>query len=162
MSKQGALISWEGNVLPEWVDYNGHLRDAFYLLIFSYATDGLMDHIGLDAEGRRQSGHTLFTLETHLNYLKEVKEGRAVQTRSWVLEMDAKRVRVYHELYPEDGGDLLAANEQLLVNVDISGPRTVAFGPSVEVSLQALLRRSPGEAQLSYTGRKIALSNRMK
>jgi acyl-CoA thioesterase FadM len=30
-------------VQPDWVDYNGHLRDAFYLLIFSYATDALMD-----------------------------------------------------------------------------------------------------------------------
>ena len=25
-------------VAPEWVDYNGHLRDAYYLLIFSHAT----------------------------------------------------------------------------------------------------------------------------
>jgi acyl-CoA thioester hydrolase len=30
-------------VLPEWTDYNGHLRDAYYLLVFSMATDALMD-----------------------------------------------------------------------------------------------------------------------
>ncbi|MGY5799659.1 thioesterase family protein, partial [Rheinheimera faecalis] len=47
--------------MPEWVDYNGHLRDAFYLLVFSYATDALMAHIGLDSQNRDASGHSLFT-----------------------------------------------------------------------------------------------------
>ena len=43
-------------VAPEWVDYNGHLRDAYYLLIFSHASDALMDAMGLDAAGRAASG----------------------------------------------------------------------------------------------------------
>lgn len=44
-----ALTTYETPVLPEWVDYNGHLRDAFYLLVFSYATDALMAHIAWTA-----------------------------------------------------------------------------------------------------------------
>ena len=40
------LTTYSTQVLPDWVDYNGHLRDAFYLLIFSYATDALMEQIG--------------------------------------------------------------------------------------------------------------------
>lgn len=42
-----ALITYRTTVQEDWVDYNGHLRDAFYLLIFSYATDALMERIGL-------------------------------------------------------------------------------------------------------------------
>lgn len=42
-----ALTTYRTRVLPDWVDYNGHLRDAYYLLIFSYATDALMERIGL-------------------------------------------------------------------------------------------------------------------
>ena len=49
------LTSYRTTVLPEWVDYNGHLRDAFYLLIFSHATDALMDQLGLDEAGRARS-----------------------------------------------------------------------------------------------------------
>jgi acyl-CoA thioesterase FadM len=45
-----ALTTYTTQVHPDWVDYNGHLRDAFYLLIFSYATDALMDTLGLDSE----------------------------------------------------------------------------------------------------------------
>ncbi len=73
------LTTYETPVLPEWVDYNGHLRDAFYLLVFSYATDALMAHIGLDSQNRDASGHSLFTLECHLNFLHEVKEGARVE-----------------------------------------------------------------------------------
>ncbi|MBT2341238.1 MULTISPECIES: thioesterase family protein, partial [Pseudomonas] len=35
------LTTYQTHIRPEWVDYNGHLRDAYYLLIFSYATDVL-------------------------------------------------------------------------------------------------------------------------
>ena len=70
-----ALITYNPPVLAEWVDYNGHLRDAFYLLIFSFATDAFMDRIGLASDVRDASGHSLFTLEAHLNFLHEVKLG---------------------------------------------------------------------------------------
>ena len=33
-------------IAPEWIDYNGHLRDAYYGLIVSQATDALMDRLG--------------------------------------------------------------------------------------------------------------------
>ena len=81
-----ALTTYTTKIQPEWVDYNGHLRDAFYLLIFSYATDALMDTLGLDSENREASGHSLFTLELHLNYLHEVKLGAEVSEFQSVAE----------------------------------------------------------------------------
>ena len=85
------LVCFEGVVLPEWVDYNGHLRDAFYSLLFSYCVDGLMDRIGLDAAGREALSHSLFTLEAHIHYLREVKLGAALEVRAQVVAIDAKR-----------------------------------------------------------------------
>ena len=88
------LVCFEGVVLPEWVDYNGHLRDAFYSLLFSYGVDGLMDCIGLDAAGRESLSHSLFTLEAHIHYLREVKLGAALEVRAQVVAIDAKRLHV--------------------------------------------------------------------
>jgi len=34
---------------PQWIDYNGHLRDAYYTLVFSQAIDALMDEISVSA-----------------------------------------------------------------------------------------------------------------
>lgn len=153
----GALRTWSGPVRPEWVDYNGHLRDAYYLLIFSFATDALMDRIGLDEAGRRATGHSIFTLESHINYLLEVKQDTQVEVRTQILGCDAKRLQVYHGLYLAGAQDLLAANEQMLLNVDMSGPRAAAFAPAVLPAVQALAAAHRAMPRPKYAGRAIAL-----
>jgi acyl-CoA thioester hydrolase len=54
---------YETPILAEWIDYNGHLRDAYYGLIFSQSTDALMDRIGLTAY-RGRTGFP-YTVEMH-------------------------------------------------------------------------------------------------
>lgn len=83
-----------------------------------------------------------------------------MQVKTWVLDMDAKRVRVYHELYRDDDSTLLAANEQLLVNIDISGPKSVPFEGSIESELRAVMRQQPNPDRQCYAGRQIALVKR--
>ena len=67
------LKPYRARIEPEWIDYNGHLRDAYYGLVLSYATDDLMDQVGLDAAYRASTRCTLYTLEVHIHYLHEVK-----------------------------------------------------------------------------------------
>lgn len=155
------LVTWQGLVLGDWVDYNGHLRDAYYLLIFSFATDALMDGIGLDEAGRKRTGHSLFTVESHINYLHEVKEDALVQVRTQLLGLDAKRLQVYHTLHVEDGESVLAANEQMLVNVamgtDSAGPGSAPFDSAVGQRLQTIMCSQQALPRPKYAGRTIAL-----
>jgi acyl-CoA thioester hydrolase len=151
------LTTWSGAIAPEWVDYNGHLRDAYYLLLFSFASDDLMDRIGLDEAGRKATGHTFYSLETHLNYLLEVKQGAAVEVRTQILGMDAKRVDVYHTLHLQGSDTLLAANQQMLINIDSSGPKSAPFAPGVRDQLQAIATAQAHLPRPAYAGRTIAL-----
>jgi acyl-CoA thioester hydrolase len=159
MSDPGAalLTPWRGTVLPEWTDYNGHLRDAYYLLVFSMATDAMMDMIGLDATGRAATGHSMFTLESHINYLLEVKQGTAIEVKTQILGVDAKRLHVYHSLFVAGTQTLLSVNEQMQLNVDMSGPRAAPFAPSVMPRLQALAAPHAGLPRPKYAGRSIAM-----
>jgi len=95
--------------------------------LFGFASDDLMDQIGLDAAGRKATGHTFYALETHLNYLLEVKQGAAVEVRTHILGMDSKRVDVYHTLHLQGADAVLAANQQMLINIDSSGPEVRAL-----------------------------------
>lgn len=152
-----ALTPYQTAILPDWVDYNGHLRDAFYLLIFSYATDALMDQLGLDEAGRARTGHTLYTLECHLNFLDEVKLGESVEVRTQLLAHDAKRLHIHHSLHRVDVAAALAESEQMLMNIDVSTSRSATFNEQVLQRIQAL-----GEAHASLTtpvcvGRTIGL-----
>ncbi|HEK1693475.1 L-carnitine dehydrogenase [compost metagenome] len=130
-----ALITYRTPVQEDWVDYNGHLRDAYYLLIFSYATDALMERIGLDADSRGQSGQSLFTLEAHINYLHEVKLGTDLWVQTQIIGFDKKRLHVYHSLHREGFDEALAASEQMLLHVDLAGPKAAPFS---ELSLEVM------------------------
>lgn len=156
------LITWSGEVLSEWTDYNGHLRDAFYLLIFSYATDGFMEHIGLGEAERKGSGHSLFTLECHLNFLHEVHQGTRVAVHTRVLACDHKRVQLYHSLHTEAETSALAASEQMLLNVTLDGPKAAPFQDTVGARLADLARQHSNGLTPEWTGRRIALPTAKK
>jgi acyl-CoA thioester hydrolase len=151
------MIGWRGAIPQEWVDYNGHLRDAFYLLIFSYAVDGLMDEIGLNAQSRERTGLTLFTLEAHINYLHEVKLGAAVEARIQIMAMDRKRLQLYLTLHPEGEEKVMAASEQMLLHVNLQGPKSAAFEEATRATLQSIIADQQDWPAPDYAGRQIAL-----
>lgn len=154
-----ALITYRTRVLPEWVDYNGHLRDAYYLLIFSYATDALMERIGLDADGRGQSGHSLFTLEAHINYLHEVKLDTDVWVQTQIIGFDKKRLHLYHSLHRAGLDEALAASEQMLLHVILSVPKSAQFSNQSLTLLHELEGSQHDLPRPALVGRVIQLSD---
>ncbi|MCO7517776.1 thioesterase family protein [Pseudomonas guariconensis] len=152
-----ALTTYRTPVQEGWVDYNGHLRDAYYLLIFSYATDALMERIGLDADSRGQSGHSLFTLEAHINYLHEVKLGTEVWVQTQIVGFDKKRLHVYHSLHRAGFDEALAASEQMLLHVDLAGPKSAPFGERSVALLQGLREAQRDLPPAEFVGRVMRL-----
>ncbi|MBB3260557.1 acyl-CoA thioester hydrolase [Paraburkholderia bannensis] len=171
MSDHAPSVVYRDRVRAEWVDYNGHLRDAFYMLIYSHATDALLDAIGLDHARREARGRSMFTVEAHVNYLREVREGTPLRVEVRVLEHDDKRVRVYLEMFVEAGEERakgeddkaaqpVCASEQLLLHVDRSGPRAVPFDADVLARVAALREESAGQMGnvARHAGRSISLA----
>jgi len=152
-----ALITYRTPVQEDWVDYNGHLRDAFYLLIFSYATDAFMERIGLDADSRGQSGNSLFTLEAHINYLHEVKLGAEVWVQTQIIGFDHKRLHLYHSLHRARFDEALAASEQMLLHVDLAGPKSTPFNAPSITLLQALDAQQKDLPAAEFAGRIMRL-----
>ncbi|MCX7077884.1 MAG: thioesterase family protein [Pseudomonas sp.] len=151
------LNTYKTQIVPDWVDYNGHLRDAFYLLIFSYATDALMDQLGMDSNNREASGNSLFTLELHLNYLHEVKLGADVEVHTQIIGHDRKRLHLYHSLHLVGEEQELAGNEQMLLHVDLAGPRSAPFSEPVLEKLLAITALQVDLPKPAYIGRVIGL-----
>jgi acyl-CoA thioester hydrolase len=154
----GHLSTYRSAVLPDWVDYNGHLRDAYYLLLFSLATDALMAQLGLDEAGRAATGHSLYTLECHLNFVQEVKLGQQVEVRTQILGHDQKRLHLNHSLHLLDEAPLLAASEQMLLNVATAAARATPFAEPVLSRVEALARAHQGLPAPRFAGRAISLA----
>ena len=79
------LDTHPSTVLPEWVDWNGHMNLAFYVTAFDQASGAFMRNIGL---GRRyvdgKHGMT-FVLETHVTYDREMKGGAPMRFATQLL-----------------------------------------------------------------------------
>mgnify|MGYP003600030411 CR=1 FL=1 len=150
-------VLWAGTVLQEWTDYNGHLRDANYLLIVSLAGDALLDLIGLDPVGRERTGHSMFTLECHLNYLSELKSGDDVEVRWQLLGADRKRLHLYFSVYKRGQQQPAAVVEQMWLNVDMSGPKSAPFAPAIQSFVDEYAAAHAQQSRPEYAGRAIAL-----
>lgn len=85
-------------VKDSWVDHNGHMNDAEYNRVFSDATDAWLAYLGLDKETIAQSQYTVFTLENHVMYLKEIKVDELISVNVELYDYDAKRLHVFMTL----------------------------------------------------------------
>ena len=131
---------YETAIQPEWIDYNGHVRDAYYGLIVSLATDALMDRVGLDEAYRTRSGCTLYTLEMHLNYLQEVHQSDTASVGVRIAAADHKRIHAAFEISRRGKPGVAATAEVMLLHVCRAGGSvaTAAFPPQVSRALSEL------------------------
>ena len=129
-----ALQTLQTPVLKDWIDYNDHLNDAYYLVIFTKATDTLQNHLGLSLEHIKNTGETLFTVESHLAYVQQIGVGEMVTVTSKILETDTKRMRIFHSMF-NDQDELLATVEMLLICYNLESQRVTDFSPMMQQSL---------------------------
>ncbi|WP_099300509.1 thioesterase family protein [Bacillus sp. Marseille-P3800] len=122
---------WKGQVLPEWVDYNGHMNDAEYARVFSLALEELMAFIGLDESGRERHHYTIFTLENHIKYLAEAHQDESLLASALILDRDSKRIHVWVELKNRDH-HVIATSEQMIMGMSQTSHSPAPFPKEVE------------------------------
>jgi acyl-CoA thioester hydrolase len=104
--RSAPLAIHRSTVLPDWVDWNGHMNVAFYVL--------------------GKHGMT-FVLETHVTYDRELREGAPMRFTTQLLDRDAKRVHLYHEMFHAEQGYLAATNETIVMNIDYASRRSAPW-----------------------------------
>ena len=98
-------------VLDEWIDYNGHLSEPYYVLVLGHATDAVMDTVGLGPAYRAEHGASLYTVEAHIRYLDQVGPGERARGALRVIGATGKLLWIWHELWVEGR---LRATEEIL------------------------------------------------
>jgi carnitine 3-dehydrogenase len=133
----GALPRFDTTVRAEWVDYNGHMSDFLYGYVFGDAMDGLYRSVGIDDAARR-SGRMFYTVESHVRHLGEAKSGEDLYATTQILDLDAKRLHVFHRLYRRRDDALIATGEQMHLHVDTTQPKAVPMDAGLRAKLEAL------------------------
>src|ERR1700691_5561158 len=138
------LPVYRATIEPAWIDYNGHVRDAYYGLVASYAVDDVMDQLGLDAAYRERTHCTLYTVELHLHYLHEVKSSDDVRVFSSVWNCDRKRIHLGCRFICSRVSEPVAVADMMLLHVRQGDKPGVAGSRDVLADKLDALKRAAG------------------
>lgn len=153
------LPPYRAEILPEWIDFNGHVRDAYYTLVASYAIDAIMDQLGMDAGYRERTHCTLYTVELHIHYLREVKGSDDLTVTSAVLDCDRKRIHLACRLNCSRlGSEAAATADFMLLHVHQGEQvRAAAFPEEIAARLAALKAAAPPADEFAPGSRAILI-----
>lgn len=149
-----ALASVVRQVRDEWIDYNGHLNEAYYISFISDATDELLIEIGMGPDYRSASKCSLFTAESHIRYLGQILPESTVEIRNYIISVDVRKIVSWHEIW--SNGELAATAEQVGVHVDSTTGRACPFPLPIRSTLVRHLISAPEAA-----GRSISLTGQV-
>ena len=138
-SPTGLPTIWRGTVVPEWIDHNGHMNAGFYMVVFDDATGPWHDLCGIDDEYRETFQRSTFSIEGHITWDRELKEGDALRIDAQLLGYDDKKTHAFFRLFHDSEGYLAATHELLSIHVDMERRRSAAFEPQIQERLATLL-----------------------
>lgn len=143
-------------VLPDWIDFNGHLNMAYYSVLMDQCADQAYPLLGFGPGYRTTTGCTTYVAEFHICYLRELHAGDRVHCTFQLLDFDAKRFHLYQELWHADGWRA-ATGEALTLHVDQSGPRVAAMPQEILNRLQEMKNAHACLPWPDKAGRKIGI-----
>ena len=143
-------------VRPEWIDENGHMNVAYYVMVFDRAIDQLWAAIGL-GEAYRATGRGTFAVESHILWKAELVEGEQVEVTTQILGLDHKRVHLAHEMRRVRDGVVAAQQEFMLLAVDMEARRAAPFLPEVMPGLLAAASAHAALPRPEWVGRRLAM-----
>lgn len=145
---------------PKWIDYNGHLNQAYYSVLFDSSLGEMLSPAGLDRstiELRRQS---YMSVESHYCFVREVFARDQVRVSGLVLDVDDKRLHMFCELRHADEGWLSCTSEWLFLHIDMQARRAAPWPAEVRGNLEAMKVASAAVPRPERAGRSIGITRK--
>ena len=126
-------------VIEAWTDYNDHMTESAFLLVFGDSSDCFFRYIGID-EAYRAAGRSIYTMETRIHNRREAHIGDWLALTLQIIDHDAKRLHIFHAMSNQATGEVLATAEQILVHVDMNAGRSSPFPSDLAERIEAIAK----------------------
>ena len=117
-----------------WLDAYGHLNEAYYLVAFSNASWFMQDHFGIGVDYFKDTGCAMYTVETHIRYLMDVRAPAQLDIETIILGADAKRIWFAHQMMVEN--TLRATGEFMTLHYHTKENHTTPMPEPIQSALQ--------------------------
>ena len=162
MGFSAPIIMPEKIILPEWIDSNGHMNVAYYLMAFDESLDIFFEDedMKMGESYLREEKASSFTLECHIHYLRELREGDPFQISLQLLDKDAKRIHAFMRMHHAREGYLAATCEQMLIHVDMVTRRASPFPKRIVQALDKMMEAHRRLPKAEGAGRTIGIAQK--
>jgi YbgC/YbaW family acyl-CoA thioester hydrolase len=133
--------TYRSKVIEDWLDHNGHMNLGCYVMLFEEATDALFRQIGIGAIAVKDHGDSVFTLEAHTTYHKELTLDQEFYCETRLLGYDHNKVHYHHWMFDAENGELCATNELLSICVNLATRKSTNFRRNAIGNLEEIVLR---------------------
>lgn len=151
------IVSPVIEIEADWVDYNGHLNQAYYGVIFDRAVDHALMPVGLGPEYITERNCSYMTVESHTCFIRELVRPDTVRVVSRILDVDDKRLHMFAEMRQVADDWLAATVEYMFLHIDMSVRRTAPWPADLRAKLDTLKARSDTLPWPERAGRRIGI-----
>jgi len=149
------------SVPQDWIDYNGHMNLAYYVMAFDHDLDDLLDReIGAGPSFSKSHNQGPFALQNHVHYLDELLLGEEFYCKFLMLDGDAKRVHIAGSMHRASDDAPVCVMEQVLINVDHETRRSAPYPQDIQDRISAMVAAHADIARPPQIGRPIGLKRK--
>jgi acyl-CoA thioester hydrolase len=150
-------------VLHDWIDQNGHMNVAYYLMAFDHAIGDVYGDIGIDYDDVARTGISTFAVDNHITYQNEVFANDRLRIETQLLGHDAKRWHWFQSMYHAERNYLAATCEWLVLCMDLKARKVVDKMPeNLYARSQAVWQRHRDLAPPPEAGRFLSIKNKRR
>jgi acyl-CoA thioester hydrolase len=120
-----------------------------------------MDRLHMNEAYRERTRNTLYTVEMHIHYLREIKKSDIVLVNVRMLGADQKRIHAAFDVFRAGDPDAAASVELMLLHVNQGETvKTAPFPPEVADAVAALVAATAGAPEVGPGSRQMELPRR--
>lgn len=142
---------------PGWLDPNGHLNMADFMVVNERGLDQAWTAMGIGWEYARATGPSTFAAEVHVRYLRELLGDVRPVVTFRALDLDEKRLHGISEIRDPASDTVAGTTEQVWLHVDLSTRHVTPWPGHVRANLEAWLAAHRGLEPVNWIGRGIAM-----
>ena len=114
-------------IIKDWIDYNGHMNLSYYILVFDMGAEVILSKFQMGEQAAKTTKRSTMVVETHTNYIKEVRESDEVIISLSHIDHDKKRLHYKLEMYEKSKNILSATTEVLALYINLDERKVSEF-----------------------------------
>lgn len=147
-----------GTVEAGWIDLNGHMNVAYYVLAFDRAVDDFWTMLGITGEYIETTRGSTFAVENHVTWQRELHQDEPYVVTTQIIAYDEKRIHQFQRMYQRDRLYLAATAEWMNLHVDLDSRRVTQWPGSVLERLRHYSSLQAGQVPPAEAGKQMKIA----